>query len=525
MKKRAILYIRVSTDEQKAGHSLPYQEERLRKYCDINGIEVVALYQDDYSAKTFERPEWRKLLEYVKKSKGLIDYVLFINWSRFSRNAGDAYGMIKTLNKCGIEPQAVEQPLDLSIPEQKMMLAFYLAAPEVENDRRSLNVFMGMRKARKEGFWVGSAPKGFDNVRNELGKPTLVANKDAVYALQAFEDLNKGVYTQEEIRRKLNSKGFKCSKNNFNWFIRNPVYCGKIFIPAYKDEEAVTVPGIHQGIVSEELFYSVQDILNGKRKNIPKKNSRQRDELPLRGLLQCSKCGGNITGSASKGNGGKYFYYHCRGTCKERFKAEEAHLAVENLLKEIRVKSNTLTDMYLEIMKTIFKENEQDHRNAIRKKQEEIERQNERLKKTEELMLDEQLELAEYRSIKKRLEEVIGNLTREKINMELMDSNYMKYIQYDFALLKNVDGYYKKADLDTKRKLIGSVFTGKLIFEENQCRTTRLNEVVKLIALGNNDLPSNKKGQKTNNSFLSQEVIPLGFEPKTPSLKVMCSTS
>src|SRR6185312_12526274 len=99
MKKRSILYIRVSTDEQKSGHSLPYQEERLRKYCSINGIEVAALYQDDYSAKTFERPEWKKLIEYVKKSKGLIDYVLFINWSRFSRNAGDAYAMIKTLNK------------------------------------------------------------------------------------------------------------------------------------------------------------------------------------------------------------------------------------------------------------------------------------------------------------------------------------------------------------------------------------------------------------------------------------------
>ncbi|MGO4773556.1 hypothetical protein ACEN2I_18010 [Flavobacterium sp. W22_SRS_FK3] len=38
----------------------------------------------------------------------------------------------------------------MSIPEKKMMLAFYLAAPEVENDRRALNTFHGMRRAKKE---------------------------------------------------------------------------------------------------------------------------------------------------------------------------------------------------------------------------------------------------------------------------------------------------------------------------------------------------------------------------------------
>jgi site-specific DNA recombinase len=52
----------------------------------------------------------------------------FTKWDRFSRNAGDAYQMINILRKVGVEPQAIEQPLDLSVPENKMMLAFYLAA-------------------------------------------------------------------------------------------------------------------------------------------------------------------------------------------------------------------------------------------------------------------------------------------------------------------------------------------------------------------------------------------------------------
>jgi len=52
--------------------------------------------------------------------------------------------MISALRKLEVELQAIEQPLDLSVPENKMMLAFYLAAPEVENDRRALNVLNGM---------------------------------------------------------------------------------------------------------------------------------------------------------------------------------------------------------------------------------------------------------------------------------------------------------------------------------------------------------------------------------------------
>ena len=62
--------------------------------------------------------------------------------------------MIGLLTKLGVEPQAIEQPLDLSVPENKMMLAIYLATPEVENDRRALNTYNGMRRAkRKAVLW------------------------------------------------------------------------------------------------------------------------------------------------------------------------------------------------------------------------------------------------------------------------------------------------------------------------------------------------------------------------------------
>jgi len=57
-------------------------------------------------------------LDVLKREKKRSDVVLFTKWDRFNRNAG-AYQMINILRKFGVEPQAIEQPLDFDIPEIK----------------------------------------------------------------------------------------------------------------------------------------------------------------------------------------------------------------------------------------------------------------------------------------------------------------------------------------------------------------------------------------------------------------------
>lgn len=67
--KRAIIYTRVSTEEQALhGYSLGYQEQCLRLQCQKEGVEVIKHFQDDgYSAKSFDRrPAFQELYEYVK---------------------------------------------------------------------------------------------------------------------------------------------------------------------------------------------------------------------------------------------------------------------------------------------------------------------------------------------------------------------------------------------------------------------------------------------------------------------------
>jgi site-specific DNA recombinase len=216
--RTADLYIRVSTDEQAdKGYSQRDQEERLIRYCESNSIKVRKIVFEDHSAKTFNRPQWEKYLTEIKKQKGKgADLILFTKWDRFSRNAGDAYQMIAILKKLEFEPQAIEQPLDMEIPESKIMLAVYLTSPEVENDSRALNVKHGMRRARKEGRYMGVAPIGYNNKTREDGSKYIAPNpEEAPYIQWIFQAIVDGVFAPDQIRKLANEKGLIISRANF----------------------------------------------------------------------------------------------------------------------------------------------------------------------------------------------------------------------------------------------------------------------------------------------------------------------
>ncbi len=525
--KIADLYIRVSTDEQAdKGYSQRNQEEVLIKYCEINKVQVRKVIFEDHSAKTFIRPEWRKLLGFLRQQKNKTDLVLFTKWDRFSRNGPDAYQMIATLKKLGVEPQAIEQPLDMEVPENKMMLAIYLTAPEIENDRRALNVFYGMRRARKEGRWMATAPVGYKNRTLEGGRKTIVPNQPVASILQwAFEELSLGQNTVVEIWRQAKAKGLTCSKNNFWHALRNPVYIGKIVIPKLKDEESYTVDGLHDALIRPSVFYKVQDVLVGRKRKLKTKVVTQ-DMLALKGFVTCPKCGKVLTGSASKGRTAHYHYYHCNATCGYRTRAEEANSIFEDHLKEYTLNPDAAT-LFKQVIMDVYK-NEHLVTSSSRKQYiDRITALNNKVTKARELLLNDDIEAADFRAVKMEAEREITVL-ESKIS-DLRSNNMSvgtieKTLDSALINLTAIDKIYCESDHYGKRKLIGSIYPEKFTFEELKVRTAKQGEVFKFIYLINNKLSTNKNGTNSNFTCLSQEVIPLGFEPRTPTLKVLCST-
>ena len=128
--------------------------------------------------------------------------------------------MLRALDKIGIQVQAIEQPIDMSIPENKAMLAIFLAIPEIDNDRRSIKIKGGIRGSLKAGRWCRIAPIGYKNVRDQNNKPVIVPSSIAHHIKYIFEQIAIGKL-QSELREEVYRKGIKISRSNFSKLLRN----------------------------------------------------------------------------------------------------------------------------------------------------------------------------------------------------------------------------------------------------------------------------------------------------------------
>ncbi len=515
MTKRAIIYTRVSTDEQNNGYSPADQKDKLYRYCENNGIEVVGFYHDDESGKSFNRPEWKKIMSFIQKNKNMVDYIYFLKWDRFSRNAPEAYAELGKLKKLNVEARAMEQPLDLDIPEQKVMLAIYLTAPEVDNDRRALNIFHGIRRGKKEGRWLGACPRGYKNTRNENNRPIIAPEGGTQEKLvkQAFKEFATGIYSMEELRLKLYKMGLKCASNSFWRLLRNKAYIGKVLVPAYKNEPEVWIDGKHIPLIDEAIFYKVQSLLADRRKKVPTSFKTVRDEFPLRGHLICPQCAKPLTASFSKGKMGiRYPYYHCSKGCKERQKASIINNAFLELLHTIQFKPETLK-LFSAIVKDNLKKNNQNGKAEMDSVHKEILKQKQRLENAKSIMLDGEISAIEFKEMRYVIEEKITQLTCDLSNISAGMRNLDDKIDEVVELLIELEKTYLQRDTVTKQHIVSSIFPAKLVFDNKRVRTLEMNKVLSLISSIDNGFKENKKRKHTEFGVLLHRVEPVGVEP------------
>ncbi len=512
--KNVILYIRVSTDEQAhKGFSLRDQEQKLLNYCEINNLNVLAIFSEDHSAKTFNRPEFKKLLGFITKNKSKVHQLLFTKWDRFSRNTSESYNKIKDFNELAIIVNAIEQPLDLSIPEQGLMLAVYLSMPEVENHRRSLNVIAGMRRAFKEGRYVVSPPKGYDMGRDDQNKPILVPNDDAKYIVEGFKLLSTGLYSQREVLAKLKSKGFKASKSAFGRIIRNPIFNGDVFLKAFKDEPEQTIKGIHDPLISKTVFDKVQHYIDGGKRQYKVAHKKVNEKFPLKDFVLCPSCHKPLKASSSKGRNQYYSYYHCAKPCNTRYKADDVENWFNSFLDGISLNQNA-QKLLFKIIENRFKEQTKSKRLSPKHYQE-IDSLEQKLIKLQDLYLDGEFDADEYKNAKKRYQKRLNELKEVEESFK-KSKEVLSIYKNGLEKLENFDKQFIDSDIDHKRKLLGSIFPEKFQFENEGVRTEDVNPILLKIASVNKGLKGNKKRDKSKKNDLSLKVLKTGLEPVRP---------
>jgi len=478
----AIIYTRVSTAEQaKSGYSLPHQKLTLEEYCKINKINILKHFQEDFSAKNFEnRPEFNSLMAFIKANKKTVDVLLFTRWDRFSRNQELSLNMIRQLKNIGIKVNAVEQPLDLDQPDSKAMLAFYLVIPEIENDKNSIRTREGMRKAMKQGYFMGSAPKGYKAYRNDEGHASLQVDFEFSKLIQdAFNEFSTGLYAAEEVRRKFYKKGLKVSKQSFLNMLRNPVYIGKLKIAEWQKEDAHIVPGLHKGIVAEDVFTKAQNILDGKKVN--KIVTIKDDEFPLKGHLVCVCHDKKLTASLSTSrNGSKHSYYHGNTNCKVRYKAALVNEKFIEYLGRFQTREE-INNLYNEILKEAFGGEESERLSRLKEFEKQCQLLDDRMETLKNKWLDNKIQDDDYNNLNVSLTKQIADIKNEIEDLKTRKDNLSKYLQYGISFLSSLTKFYSSSPVRIKRQIIDSIFPENLIFSDENYRTTRINHFVNLM--------------------------------------------
>jgi site-specific DNA recombinase len=455
--KSAYLYVRVSTDEQRRrGYSLIEQEERLLEYCATNNIQVSGVFREDHSAKDFNRPEWKKLIKTIKKNKNRPPGdVLFLKWDRFSRNIQYAYQMIEILKDLNIQAMAIDQPIDFEVPEAIVILAIYLSIPQAENSRRGKNTSDGLRRAKKMGRYAGKAPIGYQNAATPDGKRFILPKQpEAAHVKWSFEQFATGNYTINQVAKMASLNGLR-HKENVRRLLRKPIYCGFVTIAASKDEDIQLIKGIHEPLISEELFETVQTLLICRRRQRGIKQS-MKPLFPLRGFLTCPNCSRRLTGSISKGRSAKYRYYHCYSPkCKARFRAEELEKDYEMHLKIIQVVPGvlelfkliledenifTVRKSLLKERETLFKEFTKDERFMLR---------------VRKLLVDEKIDYEDFSSLKKEQKEKSYFLNERLIEInQKISKNEIDTEQEWLCFNPDILFSYKNQDIVSQRQMI-----------------------------------------------------------------------
>lgn len=145
-------YIRVSTVEQNYAR----QVEALKQ------VGVDKVYSEKVSGKDLNRPELKKMLDYVRSG----DTIYVAEWSRISRNTIDLISTVESLTKKGVKLISLkpEENFDVTGPQGKLFLGIIASLSEFERSLIKERQMEGIAAAKAQGKHLGRPFKEYKDL-------------------------------------------------------------------------------------------------------------------------------------------------------------------------------------------------------------------------------------------------------------------------------------------------------------------------------------------------------------------------
>ena len=164
---KAIGYVRVSTREQaEHGVSLEAQEEKIRAYATLKGLELVELVREEGESggtPLADRPEGARVLAAVKA--GTVGSVVACKLDRCFRDAVDALSVTRAWDEAGAALHVIDMggnAIDTHSAAGRFMLTVLAGAAEMEKNQISERTAAALQHLKLKGVQLGGAALGWE---------------------------------------------------------------------------------------------------------------------------------------------------------------------------------------------------------------------------------------------------------------------------------------------------------------------------------------------------------------------------
>jgi DNA invertase Pin-like site-specific DNA recombinase len=201
--RRAVAYIRESTEEQGRGYSPDGQRQAIARYATDHGMRLAEEYLDFETGRLADkRPGFQRLIEDAMERR--FEVVLVFHTSRFARNTVEAKRYKKLLrSELGIDVISVTQPLGANADDPAAFLSE--SVHEIFDEYYSVSLSfwtkMGLREKARQGKLTGSLPWGYVKGEDEIATPD---PEKAPYVRRLFEMYATGQHSDRTLTAWLN---------------------------------------------------------------------------------------------------------------------------------------------------------------------------------------------------------------------------------------------------------------------------------------------------------------------------------
>ncbi len=160
------------------GESIENQISLCREYIsrtipDATDNDITVYEDEGFSAKTLDRPQFRRMMESAEKQP--FDYVVVYRLDRISRNVGDFAKLIEKLNSMHTAFICIKEQFDTSTPMGRAMMNIAAVFAQLERETIAERIKDNIVFLARTGRWLGGVtPLGYSaektEIRDEEGK-------------------------------------------------------------------------------------------------------------------------------------------------------------------------------------------------------------------------------------------------------------------------------------------------------------------------------------------------------------------